>query len=207
MPHASSILFAIALLWFATAVAPGPNFFVTTRTALLNDRATGIRTAIGIACGTIIWGFAGFFGIHTLFAVAPWLYLALKAGGSAYLMVLGVKYLIRSFRKEPPATEQSSPMSTRSAILLGMITSLANPQTALSTASLFAATLPPQPSLALGIGAVAVMTAVAIAWYSFVACVLTVRAAAMAFARLRRWIDRVAGLAFLAFGAKLALQR
>jgi threonine/homoserine/homoserine lactone efflux protein len=98
-------------------------------------------------------------------------------------------------------------MSTRSAVLLGLVTSLANPQSALSVASLFAATLPPQPSIALGIGAAAVMTAVAITWYGFVACVLTIRPAAAMFARLRRWIDRVAGLAFLGFGTKLALER
>ena len=51
------------------------------------------------------------------------------------------------------------------------------------------------------------MTAVAIIWYGFVACVLTIRPAAAAFARLRRWIDRVAGLAFLGFGTRLALER
>jgi threonine/homoserine/homoserine lactone efflux protein len=201
------VLLTIALLWFATAVAPGPNFVVTTRTALLNDRLTGIQTALGIACGTVLWGLAGFFGIHALFVMAPWLYLALKIGGSAYLIVLGVQYLLHSFRREPPPTARLRPMSTHSAILLGMITSLANPQTALSTASLFAATLPPEPSLALGLGAVAVMTTVAIVWYSLVACVLTLRPAASAFTRMRRWIDRIAGLAFLAFGTKLALER
>jgi len=40
----ASVLLTIALLWFATAVAPGPNFVVTTRTAVLHDRATGVRT-------------------------------------------------------------------------------------------------------------------------------------------------------------------
>jgi threonine efflux protein len=201
------VLTTIALLWFATAVAPGPNFVVTTRTALLHDRATGVRTAFGIACGTSIWGLAGFFGIHALFTMAPWLHLALKLGGSAYLILLGIRYLISSFRLEPPSAVRVRAMSTRSAVLLGLVTSLANPQTALSTASLFAATLPPSPSISLGIGATVVMTAVAIVWYGFVACVLTIRPAAAAFAHIRRWIDRVTGLAFLGFGTKLALER
>jgi threonine/homoserine/homoserine lactone efflux protein len=203
----AAVLATIAVLWFATTAAPGPNFVVTTRTALLHDRGTGVQAAFGIACGTSLWGLAGFFGVHALFTMAPWLHLALKLGGSAYLVMLGVRHLISSFRPEPAPTLRVRSMSTRSAVLLGFVTSLANPQTALSTASLFAATLPPSPAISLGIGATVVMTAVALAWYGFVACVLTVRPAAAAFARFRRWIDRVAGLAFLGFGTKLALER
>lgn len=201
------ILFTIALLWFATAVAPGPNFVVTTRIALLHDRPTGLRTALGIACGTSIWGLGGFFGVHALFTLAPWLHVALKLCGSAYLILLGIKYVANGFRPEASMPTRVRSMSSRSAVLLGLVTSLANPQSALSVASLFAATLPPQPSIALGIGAATVMTAVAICWYGFVACVLTIAPAAAAFSRFRRWIDRAAGLAFLGFGSRLALER
>jgi threonine/homoserine/homoserine lactone efflux protein len=201
------MLLTIALLWFATAVAPGPNFLVTTRTALRTDRSTGLQTALGIAAGTSVWGLAGFFGIHALFTVAPWLYLALKVGGSAYLIAIGVKYLVSSFRPDAPARDLSRQMVHGSALLLGFFTSIANPQTALSTASLFAATLPAEPSIYLGIGAVIVMTVIAFVWYGFVACVLTTRPAAAAFSRVRRWIDRIAGLAFVVFGTKLALER
>lgn len=203
----ASLLLTIALLWFATAVAPGPNFIATTRIALLHGRVTGMRTAVGIACGTSLWGLAGFFGVHALFTLAPWLHLALKLGGSAYLILLGVKYLASSYRREPIPLARPRAMSTRSAVLFGMVTSLANPQTALSVASLFAATLPPQPSIVLGISAALAMTVVSLAWYSLVACALTVRRAALAFRRVRHWIDRIAGLAFLGFGTRLALER
>ncbi len=204
MTGAAPILLTIALLWSAAAIAPGPNFILTTRTALLKSRASGVQTAIGIACGTSVWGLAGFFGIHALFTLAPWLYLALKIGGSAYLLVLGCRYLINSFQREVPLVMAVRPDSV---MRLGLITSIANPQSALSTASLFAATLPAHPSLGLGLSAVAVMTAVAFIWYGFVACVLTIRPAAQAFARLRRWIDRIAGFAFLGFGTRVALER
>ena len=51
------------------------------------------------------------------------------------------------------------------------------------------------------------MTAVAATWSMFFACVLTIRPAAAAFMSIRHWIDRIAGLAFLGFGARLALER
>jgi threonine/homoserine/homoserine lactone efflux protein len=204
--HAVPVLATIALLWFAAAVAPGPNFLITTRTALLTDRHTGLRTALGIACGASVWGFAGFFGVHALFVLAPWLHLALKLSGSAYLVLIGLKYLLGSFRADAPIGPPRE-MTGRSALLLGAFTSLANPQTALSTASLFAATLPPQPSIYLGVAAVVVMTVIVFVWYAFVACVLTTRRAAAAFSRMRRWIDRLAGVAFVVFGARLAIER
>jgi len=197
------ILLTIAVLWFAAAAAPGPNFILITRTALLQSRAAGVRTACGIAGGACVWGLAGFFGVHALFTLAPWLYAALKLAGSIYLIALGVKYLIAGFRTDVVATVYTR--SDTSPIRRGLLISIANPQSALSTASLFAATLPPNPTILLGFGAVLVMAAVALVWYSFVACVLTLRPAAALFARLRQWIDRVAGLAFLGFGTKLAM--
>ena len=74
-------------------------------------------------------------------------------------------------------------------------------------AGLFAATLPPSPSLWLGFGAIAVMTTVAMVWYGFVACVLTARSAAAMFTRVRHWIDRVAGVACICLGVRLATDR
>lgn len=128
----------------------------------------------------------------------------MKLIGSAWLVLLGVRYLRNSLRDDgvvSPDVRASSVASMR----LGFLTSVANPQSALSTASLFAATLPPQPTLGLGVGAISVMAGIAITWYTLVACILTLRPAAAAFARLRRWIDRVAGLAFIGLGTKLAL--
>jgi threonine/homoserine/homoserine lactone efflux protein len=207
MHQAASVLFTISILWSAAVIAPGPNFLITTRTALLHDRAAGMQIALGIACGAAVWGLAGFFGVHALFMLAPWLYLGLKLAGSAYLIVLGIRFCRDSFRVETASAHHVSPPSRGSAVWRGFLTSVANPQTTLSIASLFAATLPPQPSLLLGLGAVAVMAMIAIAWYGTVACVLTLRPAAAVFARIHRWIDRIAGLAFIGLGTRLALER
>lgn len=207
MVQATSILLSIALLWFAAVVAPGPNFLVTTRTSLVNGRLSGVRVAFGIAVGEGIWGLAGFFSVHALFAAAPWLYLALKLCGAAYLIFLGAMLLFGSFGPETPSSERSHPISAASAFRIGLVTSIVNPRTALSTASLFAATLPEDPSIVLGLCAIAVMVGIAALWYCLVACVLTMRAVSAAFRRVRRWVDRVAGLAFMCFGTKLALER
>jgi threonine/homoserine/homoserine lactone efflux protein len=64
MHQIATILISIAAIWFAATLVPGPDFLATTRVALTNNRATNLRTVLGIACGTCVWGLAGFFGIH-----------------------------------------------------------------------------------------------------------------------------------------------
>src|SRR5262245_48863454 len=151
----ASILLTIAVLWGAAAVAPGPNFLITTRTALSHGRAQGLTVALGLACGAVVWGVAGFFGIHAVFTLVPWLYLALKLGGAAYIIWFGIKMIVSGFRRTGESQPRDLPMRGN-AFWPGFLTSVANPYTALSATSLFAATLPPEPPLWLGLAAIAV---------------------------------------------------
>jgi RhtB (resistance to homoserine/threonine) family protein len=206
MPPVLVTLLAIAAIWFAATLTPGPDFLVTTRTAMLHGRAAARRTVLGLAVGTAAWGLAGFFGIHALFLAAPFLYVALKLGGGAYLVFLGVRLLMSGFaRAQPDELEAARTLGVGSAFRLGLITNLANPKAALFTTSLFAATLPPSPPAWLGVAAASIMTAICLGWYSLVAQALTTGHVAALFARARRWIDRVAGAAFVGFGLELAL--
>jgi threonine/homoserine/homoserine lactone efflux protein len=213
MPHTSPmrqvtpVLVTIGFLWSAAVIAPGPNFLITARTSLLNSRAAGIRTALGISCGAIVWGLDGFLGVHALLTLAPWLYAGLKLGGSAYLILLGIKFCRDSFHDRTASYDHAPTTLHSSAVWRGFLISIANPQTSLSTASLFAATLPEQPPLALGVGAIAILAMIALVWYGFVASALTLRPAAAMFARCHHWIDRIAGVAFIGLGTKLAFDR
>jgi threonine efflux protein len=213
-PH---VLAAIALLWFAATLTPGPDFLLASRAALSLPRAAALRVVLGIACGTVLWGLAGFFGIHVLFAAAPWLYLALKLGGGAYLIVLGLRLLVgrgslatgvaTDAGRRPRRPSASGRVPAASAFGLGLVTNLANPKAPLFATSLFAATLPAHPPVMLGLIAAATMGGISLGWFGLVVRLLSTPPVAAAYSRLRRWIDRVAGAAFVGFGAKLALER
>jgi threonine/homoserine/homoserine lactone efflux protein len=200
----ASILAAIGGLWLAALIAPGPDFLLVTRISLTRGRAASRRAALGVAAGIAAWGLAGFFGVNALFLAAPWLYLALKLGGGAYLAWLGVRLLVGSFR--PVAAEAPSAAPGRG-FRTGLLTNLANPKAPLFVSGLFAATLPPHATAALGLAAVALMFALTLLWYTLVGRALTIHPLAGAFTRARRWIDRAAGTAFLAFGTKLLFDR
>lgn len=201
---AASVLTAIAAIWTVAHFSPGPDFLVTVRIAMTQPRTAAFRTVLGICIGTVIWAVAGFFGVNALFAAIPWFYRALKLAGGAYLAYLGLRMAIGSFRTPAEGAAAQPAMSAGSAFRLGLLTNLANPKAALFTASVFAATLPPDPSPLLGLAATVLMTAISLAFYGALAALLTTPRASAAYARAQAWIDRIAGAAFIFFAADFA---
>jgi len=207
MRQDAAVLVTISALWLVAMVAPGPDFLLITRLSITRGRTAAIRAGFGVATGVATWGTAGFFGIHALFVASPWLYVALKVGGGVYLLVVGIRLFVGSWKPIIPEEQGSPPNRDVRAFRLGLLTNLSNPKAPLFVSSLFAATMPHHPAPGLGIAAICVMFVIAAAWLGLVARFLTIRRFADGFARLRHWIDRVAGLAFMGFGTKLVLDR
>jgi len=199
----SALFVSVAALWTLAVVTPGPNFLAAARVAAARSRPAGLAAVAGIGIGTTMWGLAGCFGVQAMFALAPWLYGALKLLGACYLIVVGARVIAGSFGAEPA----ERPLATGPAFRLGLLTSVSNPKSAILVGSLFAAALPPDAPLATGLLAVAEMVAISVGWYGLVVLLLPTRPAAAAYRRLRRAIDRVAGAIFIAFGARLILDR
>lgn len=206
--NTSGVLLSVAGIWTLAVVTPGPNFFLTIQTALGQSRPAALWNVLGIACGTVIWGLCGFFGIALLFRTAPWLHAALKLLGGGYLIYLGLKLVRQSFNPPPGAvTAARIPSTALAAWRTGLLTNLSNPKTAAFVTSLFAASLPATAPLWLGLTSVALMVALSMTWYAAVACLFSTGRYTALYRRGRLWIDRSAGLIFIAFGTRLALDR
>lgn len=196
-----AMMATVAAMWLLAVAIPGPNFFVVARMAAARSRREALAAVAAIGLGSLCWGLAGFFGVHALFALAPWFYGGLKLLGAAYLGYIGMKIIAGTFRPEPAPPAPASGAAFR----LGLMTSLSNPKSALLVASLFTAALPPGAPLSVGLWTVAEMVAISVAWYAALACVISTHTVATLFRRFRAWIDRFAGAIFIAFGARLAL--
>ena len=116
-------------------------------------------------------------------------------------MVLGVRILLAAGTAAPVVATSGS------SFRIGLLTSLSNPKAAPLMASLFAALLPPHAPASVGLATVAEMVTISVCWYATVACTIASRPVAAAYARSRRWLDRIAGAIFIGFGARLALER
>jgi threonine/homoserine/homoserine lactone efflux protein len=195
----TSMLVSVAAMWLVAVVIPGPNFFVVARMAALRSRRAALVVVGALGVGSTIWGLAGFFGVHALFAVAPALYAGLRLIGALYLVYVGGRIVWGSFR--PAEVEAGGAMG--GAFRLGLMTSLSNPKSAMLVGSLFTAVMPPDAAVSVGLVTVAEMVAISVGWYGLVACVISARPVAALFQRGRRWIDRVAGVIFVGFGVRV----
>ena len=202
-----TLLLSVAALWALAVVSPGPNFLVTARMAIARSRGAGLRAVSGIAAGTLCWAAAGCFGIRTLFMAAPWMYASIKIGGALYLIFAGGRLLWSSVggKREarlpiPKGEAGISPFR------IGLLTTLANPRSAVSVASIFATAMPAHPSLSLSLAVTVLMVTISVCWYAAVACIFAAPYLAAGYQRFRRWIDRVAGACLLLFGARLAVE-
>ena len=95
--HALAFLAVSALV----IVTPGQDTALTIRNTLLGDRRAGVASAVGVASGQACWTIAASFGLAALLAASEPAFLAVKAAGAAYLVLLGAQTLLRAFRREP----------------------------------------------------------------------------------------------------------
>ena len=159
----SIILLSVAIIWSVAVITPGPNFFITVKTAIGQTRRSALFVALGTSTGTILWGLSGFFGIALLSKTVPWIYLSLKLLGGTYLIYLGLKLIISNTRT---GSNHSVSFSTNidpvQGYKLGLLTNLSNPKTAAFVTSLFAATMPSNAPFWLGFMSVALMSSISI---------------------------------------------
>ncbi len=198
-----AMMTSVAAMWLVAVAIPGPNFFAIARLAAGRGRAEAMAGVAGIGLGSLCWALTGLFGLHALVTLAPALYAALQLIGALYLILQGSRILADSLRPQrSPGARETGP-----AFRMGLLTSLSNPKSALLVGSLFAALLPPDAPLRLGLATVAEMLAISVLWYTALACTIAARPVAAAYARARRWLDRLAGVILIGFGARLILER
>ena len=198
------ILSSVAIIWSVAVITPGPNFFITVKTALGQSRRTAFFAALGTSTGTILWGLSGFFGIALLFSTAPWIYFTLKLLGGSYLIYLGFKLIAASARKVSNHSESiSKDDGPLQGYKLGLLTNLSNPKTAAFVTSLFAATMPADAPFWFGALTVGLMSVISIFWYTTLAYVFSLDRFRSLYVKSRVWLERIAGVIFIGFGFKL----
>jgi len=45
-------------------MSPGPSFLITARTAVAQSRADGIKVALGLGAGSVVWSAAALLGLN-----------------------------------------------------------------------------------------------------------------------------------------------
>ena len=194
-------MIGFVLLAAVVICTPGPDTALTIRNTLLGGRGNGLRTAQGVAVGQALWTLAASAGIAALVAASQPVFTAVRIAGVVYLVWLGLQSLAAAVRGRG---HEHRPRGSAAGFRQGLLSNLSNPKMAVFFTSLL-----PQfghgfgELLALGL-LFATMTLV---WLSGYALAVARTRRLLVRGRVRRALDAVTGVALVAFGARLAVER
>lgn len=207
----------LAFLGTATilTMAPGLDTAMVLRTAAVEGPRHGAAAALGIGLGCLCWGSAAAFGVGTLFAAFPMVFVMLKWAGAAYLGWLGVNLLLAPRRAFSTAGAATSPAPAPGFALgsalghaarRGFMTNILNPKV-----GLFYLTLLPQfvpeggeaggSAFALALAHVAIATG----WFILLAVATGLIRPALQRPQVMAGLDRVTGMVLILLGFHISL--
>ena len=205
---------AQALIAFGIAaglltITPGLDTALVLRTAAAEGWRRAGMTALGIGLGCLAWGAAAAFGAGALLVASHAAYTALKWAGAAYLVWLGVN-LLRKPRSglDTGASETPASGGLVAALAKGFWNNLLNPKVGVFYVSFLPQFIPTGASpAAFGLLLASMHVVMGLAWAGGLILATAPIARALRRPGVVRWLDRVTGGVFVAFGVRIALER
>ncbi len=204
MPLATSdlsTLASIGLVQLLAVISPGPSFLITARTAVVQSRADGVKVALGLGAGTVIWSSAALLGLNVIFHVVPMLFIAMKIAGALFL--LWIAYQIFLHAADPIEIETSKGEVLPNPFVKGFLTQISNPKVAVFFGSIFIAMLPSDVPVWMMMALIGIVTFNEVWWYTVVALFFGAGPVRQFYIRAKVWIDRVTGLFLGVLGLRL----
>ncbi len=210
MPTSQLVLFVCAG-WLLN-LTPGPDVLYIVSHALRSGARAGVVAGFGITAGCFVHIFAAALGVAALLASAAWAFSLLKWAGAAYLGYVGVKLLLSrssgaGLKVDGALAAQPQTAGLWSVFAGGFWTNALNPKVAiffLAFVPQFIAPGTEHPTLAfLALGLLFNINAIPVNMgWAFAAAWMARHASLVQ--RGMHWLDRCAGILFIAFGLKLA---
>jgi RhtB (resistance to homoserine/threonine) family protein len=202
-PTSSQVLslLSIGLVQLLAVMSPGPSFLITARTAVARSRSEGVKVALGLGVGTILWAVAALLGLNVLFRAVPPLFMAMKVVGALFL--LWIAYQIFRHAPAPVALDGAKGEAVANPFMKGFLTQISNPKVAVFFGSIFIAMLPAEVPLWMTLALVVIVTFNEVWWYSVVALFFGSGRVRRFYLAAKKWIDRATGLFLGALGLRL----
>ncbi len=206
-----AVLTAIGL-FALTFLSPGPNLFLIVQTSLSQGKSAGIAAGAGVATGDAIYAALGLVGMATIIATSHTVFACIQILGGAYLIWYGFN-LFRQARGRTKAVigntaDNRTPALPASAgvnFRRGMITDLANAQTALFFVSIFSVTITPSTQwptkLAIWIG----ISLTSLLWRVMVSLAFSRPLVRRGYMHVQAYLEQLVGVVLMGFGVKLII--
>ncbi|WP_374332124.1 LysE family translocator [Aestuariivirga sp.] len=193
-------LLSIGLIQLLAVISPGPSFLITARTAVAQSRRDGIKVALGLGGGTVIWSSAALLGLNAVFHAVPALFIAMKLAGALFLLYIA--FMIFRHAAEPLKLDVTAD-AAGNPIVKGFLTQIANPKVAVFFGSIFIALLPANVPLWMTVALIAIVSFNEVWWYSAVSLFFGSGPVRAFYLKAKVWIDRLTGVFLGALGLRL----
>lgn len=129
----ASALVSFALVAGLVTITPGLDTALVLRSALIQGRASAYATAAGVCTGCLVWGVAAAVGVSAVLTASEVAYTVLRLVGAAYLIWLGLRWLVASIRRDRAsaalaADDNSSNLSSWASWRQGLGVNILNPK-------------------------------------------------------------------------------
>ncbi|KRA66127.1 lysine transporter LysE [Caulobacter sp. Root655] len=202
-------LIAFSLAAGLLTITPGLDTALVLRTAAAEGWRRATAVAVGIGLGCLAWGAAAAFGAGALLVASHAAYTALKWAGAAYLVWLGINLLRRPRASFDTGADGASPAGGLGAALAkGFWNNLLNPKVGVFYVSFLPQFVPTGASpAAFGLLLASIHVVMGLAWAGGLILATAPIAKALRKPGVVKWLDRVTGGVFVAFGVRIALER
>ncbi|WP_407049417.1 LysE family transporter [Methyloraptor flagellatus] len=191
-------------------VAPGADFAIVLRQAIVHGRRAAILTSIGIGCSLLFHIGYTILGLGLIVSKSLFLFGLLKWAGAAYLVWLGVKSWFSAPFEASVAVDETAdrkPLSGLKCFAMGFATNALNPKPVMFFLSLFSALVSHETPAAVQAVYGVLMASALIAWFVGVSMFFTVAAVRERFVACGRWFNRMTGAALVGLGVRLAIAK
>jgi len=206
MTAAHSVALTVGL-FALTFLSPGPNLLVVVQSSLANGRRGGIAAGLGVALGDAIYAALGLLGMAALIAQSGEFFAVVKVCGGIYLLWLAWNLIARGSPHDFELIDAGAVRGKSSSLFMrGLLTDLANPQTVLFFASIFAVTLTPETPLWARLTSWLGIVLSSCLWRALLSFTFSRQRMRKLYARWQRMIEKIAGVALAGFGVRLLLE-
>ncbi|MCU8106219.1 LysE family transporter [Shewanella sp. SM101] len=219
-----SLLLTLAVIHAVALISPGPDFAIMVKIATQQSRSTAVAAAVGISIAILAHTILSLTGVSLLIKSSHTLYLLVQIVGASYLAWMGFGALraglaILAKRKMSARVHVGTndavisasdvegvasvagglggAMSRRQGFLTGFYTNLLNPKALVFFLTLFSALITPSVTTSTKIASAILLLSLSLAWFGFLAVMLSKAQVQLKLQRLTPVIDAVIGVIFM----------
>lgn len=186
---------------------PGPATLLVLSVALTRGQVAGLFASLGVLAANAVYFTLSASGLVAVHAVSAQAFRVIKWAGAAYLIWLGARMILRSFRTQPDAAPERPAVRASRSFWQGFTTQAANPNLLVYFAAILPQFVDSRQPLPGQVGILAGSSFVIELAVLSICAALASRAGQRAAPRFRRIAERCAGGLLIAAGAGLAALR